>query len=200
MSYGQSSADFMGSSSSLRILHAGIFNAVAPLALDGFTQTNPPVVAGVTNHADSRSKQLSITPKYGVLSGSVSFTRPDAGNGFVGGPHTLDAAVLGEVRPLGLFVNDAAGNPWENSPGPASGQAPYMSASGTYACGLFETQDLATGDDLVYAVGQKLIASKNGYLTNNATDAFEAADVTTLGIIKIAPDSAHGELIFDLRV
>lgn len=199
---GQASGDFTESSSALRILYVGHRNTfAAELTTDGFTQTNPPVVA--TNV----SATLSSTPKYGVLGGSVAFTRPDAGNGFVGGPLAA-APGAGALAPLGLFINDAAGNAYENTPGPASGKGPYVSSQGTIGVQLYETQNLDSGADLTYASGDSVVASLNGYITNvddqlnGVESAFATADGsgTILGIVKIAPDATLAEVIFDLRV
>lgn len=193
---GQASGGFVEGSSALRILYVGHRNSFsATLTTDGFTQTNPPHVAGA-----AKSTTLAATPKYGVLSGSVAFTRADAGNGMIGGP--TDTPGEAGVVPLGLFVNDAEGNAYENTPAPASGQAPYVSAQGTMGCQLYETQNLNTDADLTWATGDKLHASQNGYLTNVAADnnCFEQGTYTLLGIVKVAPDSTHAELVFDLRV
>jgi hypothetical protein len=205
---GQASGDFTESSSALRILYVGHRNSfAADLTLDAFTQTNPPVV--VT--ANTISATLSPAPKRGVLGASVAFTRPDAGNGFIGGPVSAPPAA-GAVRPLGLFINDAAGNAYENLPGVASGKGPYVSSQGTMGARLFETQNMTGGTDLVYAQGDALVASVNGYLTNvqNAANTFElsanysaggaAAAATVLGVVTIVPDAVHNEILFDLRV
>ena len=75
------------------------------------------------------------------------------------------------VKPVGCFINNAAGNAFENTPGAASGKGPYVSAQGTFGNSLFETQILTTtgggtaaGTALTYSVGNELIASVNGYL------------------------------------
>jgi hypothetical protein len=214
---GQASGDFTESSSSLRILYVGIRNSfAAKLTTDGFTQTNPPVITTAV------SSTLPTAPKRGVLGGSVAFTRPDAGNGWVGGP-TAAAPSAGLLKPLGIFINDADGNAYENTPAPASGQAPYLSGQGTYGTRLYETQVLAgagtgtAGDDLFYGVGMNLYASVNGYLTTAASalgavdetaDLAEVAagpgtavaDATVIGVVKIVPDSVHAELVYDQRI
>lgn len=200
---GQASGDFVAGSSALRILYVGHRNTFASkLTDDGFTQTNPPVVTA------NKSATLSATPKYGVLSASVALTRPDAGNGFIGGAIAA-APAEGNCRPLGLFINDAAGNPFENSPGPASGLGPYVSGQGTYGLAVYETKHLGTGADLEWKVGDRVYCSRNGYVTNliDVANALEAAHIgageanlTLLGIVKIAPDSSHNEIIVDLRV
>ena len=218
---GQASGDFTESSSALRILYVGVRNSfAADLAADGFTQTNPPVVSA----AAAVSSTLPPAPKRGVLGGSVAFTRPRAGNGIIGGP-TGAATSVGQIRPLGLFINDAAGNAYENSPAAASGKAPYVSAQGTMGLRLYETAvqapglagttSGAQGDALLYENGLPVYASVNGYLTTALSaagvesadvhevangDAADLAAATVMGVITIVPDAVHAELVIDQRV
>lgn len=215
---GQASGGWTQSSAALRILNVGIRNAVGVLTADGFTQTNPPiVVTAVTISTQTNTGVL------GVLSGSVAFSRPDAGSNFIGGPVEPGAPDNILVRPLGVYVNSAVGNAFENQPGPASGKNTYVSAMGTYGNQLFETQALAAagalvaGDDLIYQVGQELVASRNGYLMMRittqtgvaisldiATIASEVANgqaaSTLIGILKMPPDSEQFELVYDQRI
>ena len=107
---GQASGGFTESSSALRILHVGIRNTVGVLSDDAFTQTNPPIVTANT------SSQVDTTV-LGVLSGSIAFTRPDAGSNYIGGPEGSADTV-----PLGVFINTANGNSYENTPGTSSGK------------------------------------------------------------------------------
>lgn len=201
---GQASGGFTESSSALRILNVGIRNTVGVLTSDSFTQTNPPAVTGAT----TITTQVDTT-KRGVLSGSVAFARPDAGGGsnYVGGPGIATAAAAGAgvvlASPasvvLGVFINSANGNPYENTPGPASGKGPYVSAMGTYGNALFETQNIDTAAALVYAVGNDLVASKNGYLTNQ-NDANNRYATTVIGILKMPADAVQNELVYDQRI
>lgn len=215
---GQASGDFTESSSALRILYVGVRNTyAAELATDGFTQTNPPTVTA----SATVSTTLAAAPKRGVLGGSVAFTRPDAGNGLIGGP-TGAAAPTGIHSPLGLFINDADGNAYENSPAAASGKAPYVSAQGTMGLRLYETQTLAPGgagtssaaqgSDLLLENGLPVYASVNGYVTTAlSASGVETADIhevaydgatagTVLGVITIVPDSVHSEMVIDQRI
>jgi hypothetical protein len=202
---GQASGGFTESSSALRILHVGIRNTVGVLSDDSFTQTNPPIVTANT------SSQVDTTV-LGVLSGSVAFTRPDAGSNYIGGPEGSADTV-----PLGVFINTANGNSYENTPGTSSGKGPYVSAQGCYANNLFESANLASGVALTYATGDTLVASVNGYLTNNnhADSAFAlhangansghaiwAAAATNLimGILKMPADATQDEIVYDQRV
>lgn len=217
---GQASGGWTESSSSLRLLHVQVRNSTSMLADDAFTQSNPPIVTT----ASTVSSNVS-TSKLGCLSGSVAFTRPDEGSNYIGGPVEPGGVNDVYVKPLGLFINDAVGNAYENTPGPASGIGPYVSALGTYASRLFETQALAAstggvalaqGDDITYVCGQDLIASRNGYLMpsidgsdgvtslDNAGNASQKANSqsssTLIGVLKMPSDSVQAEIVFDQRI
>jgi len=225
---GQASGGWTESSSSLRLLHVAIRNTVGIVTDDSFTQTNPPGVT-VASTISTRINQR----KFGVLSGSVAFTRPDAGSNFIGGPG-LDATqilIAGNAtwyngfRAIGLFINSATGNPYENLPAQASGKCPYVSGMGTYADRIYETQALAAvgafaqGDALTYTTGQPLMASRNGYImpmsvNNGGIVNFDAvitvgaenyvwaaaSHSTLLGIVKMPPDATQTEVVYDQRV
>ena len=197
---GQASGDWTESSSALRILHVGIRNTVGILTDDAFTQTNPPNVTGAGTISQSAGMNTAVL---GVLGGSVAFTRGDIGSNYVGGTSTLAAATAG-VRPVGVFINNAVGRPYENTPGPASGIGPYVSAMGTYGNSLYETENLNTGATLTYTTGDALYASQNGYLTNVAADnnRFEqaASGVTLIGYLKMPADSVQPEIVYDQRI
>ena len=216
---GQASGDFTESSAALRVLHQGIFNTTSPLALDGFSQANPPIVTV----ASTFSAKLG-TGATGVLSGSVAFSRPDQGSNVVGGPVEGLAGALGlQVVPRGVFMLNANGNAFENQPALASGINTFCSAQGTYGNRLYETQvlaaaaPLAQGDDLIYQNGQELVASRNGYLMPRVTTQTGAAvslDIATItsqvangqaastliAILSMSPDSAQNEIVYDQRI
>jgi hypothetical protein len=226
---GQASGGWTESSSALRILHVGVRNTVGVLTDDSFTQTNPPIT---TTAGTISTSPGCLTEVLGVLSGSVAFTRPDAGSNHIGGPTvTAMAAPLSvtQVLPLGCFINNAAGNPYENLPASASGKGPYVSAMGTYGNRLFETQVLVTtaaataaGTALTYVTGMRLVASRNGYLmptvvyaggvldpmdsgataTSNSLEAANLAGgvATVIGILKMPADSVQTEIVFDQRI
>lgn len=198
---GQASGGFTESSSALRILHIGVRNTVGQLSASAFTQTNPPTNAA---NATEASGLLDGVVR-GVLSGSIAFA-DDSGDNTHGG-------VLNATAVLGVFINNAVGNAFENQPGVASNRGPYVSAQGTYGNKLYETKgDLANaGVDLTYSVGETLCASVNGYLTSSSNADVTDADVTiagavskatalTIGILKIVPDSNSDELVYDQRI
>lgn len=207
---GQASGGFTESSSSLRILHLGIRNTVGVLCEDAFEQSNPPVESGT---AGATTASMVDGTVLGVLSGSIAFTRPDAGSNQIGGPATASG-----VQPIGCFINNAKGNAFENTPGVASGKGPYVSAQGTYANALFETFDLSDalgGTPITYTTGDSLVASVNGYLTNISDTsnshcaALEDAGTLALlnddtdvliGILKMPADSTQDEIVYDQRI
>jgi len=175
---GQASGGWTESSSALRILNLGIANSIGVLTDDSFTQTNPPIVTGATTVTAQVNQTLS-----GVLSGSVCFARGDAGGGtnFIGGPAALGT---NNVNILGVFINSANGNAFENTPGTASGKGPYVSGQGTFGNTLFEDKVLTAGNQgnalTAYNVGQALFASHNGYLTNMIDADYAASSVEQL--------------------
>lgn len=191
---GQASGNFTESNSALRIMHVGVRNTVGQLTPDAFTQVNP---VGSTNNVTSAPGLL--TNVFGVLSGSVAFTRPDSAlPGAVGGP-VSNVGNNGALKALGVFINNANGNAYTNIPGVASNKGPYVSAQGTYGNRLWETENVDLGGALSYYPGDQLVASINGFLTNNSNDAAEDT-ATVMGIVKIAPDSLANELVYDQRI
>jgi hypothetical protein len=221
---GQASGSFRESSSALRLLHVGVRNTVGILTDDAYSQTNPPIVTTTGAGTLTTISSNVDTSVFGVLSGSVAFTRPDKGSNYVGGPTESGTAHQDfNVSPLGLFINNAAGNAYENLPAAASGKGPYVSAMGTYASQLFETQSPSLAvvgaysqfQDLVYTTGMGLMASRNGYLIPthdsavfplNDVAAFSSevtngrAVATTIAILKMPADSVQNEIVFDQRI
>ena len=215
---GQASGGFTESSSALRILHVGIRNTVGILTDDAFTQTNPPNVTATSAISQSAGMDTAVL---GVLSGSIAFARGDVGSNYIGGALAAGSTDDQYVSPLGLFINTAVGNAYENTPGVASGKGPYVSSQGTYASSLYETQaqttayDSSIGDDIVYTAGIPLMASLNGYLTagvkadgqttllaTNESYLHATSNVNEifLAVLKMPADSTQPEIVFDQRI
>lgn len=205
MQLGQGSGDFRETSGRVQIFHVGTRNSVGNATADSFTQANPPVVTTTANV----STTLANITKKGVLGASVAFVRSDAGNGLIGGPVKVAAAYVATIRPLGLFINDALGNAFENTPGVASGKAPYLTGMPCVGVSLWESQtQIGASTTLVYTAGDRLYASVNGLLTNRVEDAYEwnvtsqndRDFVTVMGILKLAADANNDLMIVDMRV
>lgn len=201
---GQSSGDFKETSARVQLFHVVTRNSMGALTTDAFTQSNPPVYTS----APVKSTTLAGITKVGVLGGSIAFTRPQAGNNLHGGPVvTAGPVFLAGIRPLGIYLNDALGNAFENTPGVASGKGTYVHGSGScVGVALFETQQLqggGAGTALVYAPGDLLYASANGLLTNRSADSYEtlaSATPTVMGVVVAIPDATNALLVLDLRV
>lgn len=202
---GVGSGDFRETSARVQLFYVVTRNSFGTLTTDAFTQANPPVIL------TDRSTTLANITKVGVLGGSVAFTRPDnvGGNGYIGGPVAPSAVYNDGIKPLGIFLNDAIGNPFENTPGVASGKGPYVCGSGSVVgVSIYETYDLTSHALLQYATGDRLYASANGLLTNQIADAYEYRVgghgsypyPTLMGICKAAPGGVNPLLVLDLRV
>jgi hypothetical protein len=203
LALGQGSGDFSETSGRIHLFHMGIRNSIGILAADAFTQANPPIVVTVANVSTTLSGVTSV----GVLGATVAFTRPDAGNGYHGGPVQVGAAYVAGQKPLGLFINDAIGNAFENTPGVASNRGPYVSGQGVVGVTLWETQvQVGASTALTYAAGDNLYASVNGLLTNRHQDAYEwqvtaaLESITLMGVVRVAPDADNSLMVLDLRV
>lgn len=198
---GQGSGDFRETSGRVQILHEGIRNSLGILTADAFTQNNPPIVTTANNV----STTLAGITKKGVLGGTVAFTRPDAGNGFHGGAVQISSAYSVTLKPLGIFINDALGNAFENTPGVASGRGPYLCGRGSVGLSIWETQNqIANANAITYAAGNIVYASVNGLITNNSADGYEqnasSGTNTIIGIVKVAPDANNLLMVIDLRI
>jgi len=175
------------------------------LTSDAFTQANPPVVTTTANVSTTLAGITSV----GVLGASVAFTRLDAGNGYHGGPVKVGGNYVAPQKPLGIFINDAIGNAFENTPGVASGRGPYVCGLATIGVTLWETQQQIGGSGaLSYNAGDFLYASVNGLLTNRIQDAYQynvagqndPDFVTIMGVVRVAPDADNSLMVLDLRV
>ncbi len=207
---GQSSGDNRLSSGAMRVLYSVIRgDSTYDLSDDSFTAQNP----GVVTAAPNKSTTIPVAVKNGALGGSVAFSRPELAAHSCGVPVLDSGNYIENTRPLGLFLNDAVGNPYENTPAVGSGKSPFI-RGGTIGVKIYETQQQIGGAaDLAYEEGQHLYASVNGYLTNRWQDSYEAQwitaaavgsgvagaaiepDVTRMGLVESPPDSSSSEMI-----
>lgn len=155
----------------LYIKNRGVNNSLYELAPEGFTKTNPAAIAGEN-------------PPYGVLGGSVAALKANEDGKYIA------TAGDGTNKPIGLFLNNAEGEAWENAPAVASGKvAVFM--RGDCEVDLYEQVEFAVGDELY--------CSANGFLTNvkpSAASLSESgtADDTVIGIVTKVPTTAEPTL------
>lgn len=205
LAQGQGSGDFSETSGRIQLFHMGIRNALGILTADAFTQATPPIVTATAN----KSTTLAGITKTGVLGSTVAFTRKDVGNGYHGGPVKIGGNYVADQKPLGLFINDAVGNAFENTPGVASGRGPYVSGLPVVGISIWETQQQIGGNTgLSYNAGDFVYASVNGLITNRIEDAYQynvsgqndRDFVTIMGVVRVAPDASNSLMLLDLRV
>ena len=162
----------------LTILIRTQLNAIPVLSDDCFTKANYGVKTNTT---------LSVNTPRGVLGGSVAGISP--GLDYTAVPCT------DVLRPIGLFVNDAAGAAFENSPAVASGKVTVIKGQCSCEVDVYETQDAAGAADLVYAVADLLYCSAQGLLTNEAS-----SEGTVVGLCTKAPSTSSPTIGLDERI
>jgi hypothetical protein len=129
---------------------------------------------------------LSVNTPRGVLGGSVAAVSPGLDYTVVPGTTTL--------QPVGLFVNDAAGAAFENSPAVASGKVAVIKGMASVEVDVYETNE-TNAAPIAYAVGDKLYSSAQGLLTTT-----DAGTQTVIGIVTKAPSTASPTLGLDERI
>jgi hypothetical protein len=162
----------------LTILIRGQLNAIPALSDACFTKQNYGVNTNTT---------LSVNTPRGVLGGSVAAV--SAGLDYTVVPMTTS------LMPVGLFVNDAAGAAFENSPAVASGKVTVMKGMASVEVDVYETRAANNGSDIAYAVGDSLYGSAQGFLTNETT-----ASSVLIGVVTKAPSVTSPTLGLDMRI
>ena len=155
----------------LKVLVDGVRSSAYKVAAEVFTKDNS---------ASNSARINAYTPK-GVLGGSVAGITGD----FEVGPATADSI------PVGLFVNDATPNVYDNNAALASGKIAVIRQMATVEVDVYETKDGET--DLTYVAGDKLYASANGLLT-------KVEGTELVGICIKAPTGTDPFMGVDLRV
>jgi hypothetical protein len=170
----------------LKILYRGHNNTYMDLEPNGFNQDNTPVqpAANALITAD--------TPR-GVLGGSVAGVYGARLNGKADSTHL----------PLGLYVNNAEGAPFDNSYTVASGKGVFIHGDAMVAVDVYETEDEAAAP-LTYNAGDALYTSGNGFLTKadgaaGGVNANGNTDVL-MGIVVDVPTTDNPFLTLLLRV
>lgn len=162
-------------------------DAIKELAPACFTKVN--YKAGYTNGT------LSAYTPNGVLGGSVAA---------IGDDYQVVPAD-GKKAPLGLFINDAAGREWENNQALGSNKVTIAKGMASVEVDVYETHIeplpnvQGTSTSITYAVGDKLYASAEGFLTN-VVPSGTGADATVIGIVTKVPTTSNPVLGVDLRI
>ena len=163
----------------LRILFPGDRNSLSTLASGAFTRQNYGA-AGMT------SARITADTPDGALGGMVAK---------YSGNYEIDIATA-QSQPVGFFLNDAAGSPFENTPAVASGKVTMMTSMGSYETDIYETLDEA-GHAFAnpYTPGDLLYCSKNGLITkDNSTINY------VIGVVSKGPGATDPFLGFNSKL
>ena len=152
----------------LKVLVDGVRSSAYKVAADVFTKDNSAISAQRIN---------AYTPK-GALGGMVAQIVGD----FEVGIGT------GAAKPVGLFVNDATPNVYDNNAALASGKIAVIRQMATVEVDVYEDTCLEDG-----VVGKALYASANGLLTT-------AENGEVVGICVKAPTATDPFMGVDLRI
>lgn len=161
----------------LTILYKGTMDAIPVLDKAGFTKSN--AISGNTS-LEAVYGNVAYAP-VGVLGGTVA--------ALVDGSNYTVTAATGANAPVGLFVNDAAGAPFENSPAVASGKVTVINNNAKVEVDVF------ANDIYEASVGDPLYSDANGLLTTT-----KGTDETIIGIITKVPAAAGETLGLDMRI
>lgn len=150
---------------SLVLKNRGTNSSLFNLGEGCFDKVNPAEIAGAR-------------APYGVLGGSVAALSENSYE-VVPGDGTKTA--------VGLFLNNAEGNPYENAPAVASGKVAVCQKQASVEVDVYE--------QVTFTPGEKLYCSENGFLTN-----VESANKQVIGVVTKAPTAADPFLGLDMYI
>ena len=162
----------------LRILFPGDRNSLSTLASSAFTRQNYGATGMTSDRITADSPDGALGSMVATFSGNYEVDICD-----------------GSTEPVGFFLNDAAGSPFENTPAVASGKLTYMSSQGSYETDIYETRNEADNADLTYAVNDLLYCSKNGLITKDSSTSSRI-----IGIVAKAPTATDPFMGFNSRL
>ena len=160
----------------LRILYPGDRNTLSTLAAAAFTRQN-------YGAAGATSSRITADTPDGALAGM-----------FAEYSDNYEVTISANHKPVGPFVNDAAGSPFENTPAVASGKNVFIRSMGSYETDLYETRNEADSADVTYTAGDDLYVSDFGLLTTEDTGS------QIVGKVSKAPTATDPWLGFDLLI
>ena len=166
---------------SLILKNRTTFNSLYELDKSCFTKQNTATVAASAVYPNIAA-DVEISP-VGVLGGSVAAIKVGDEKNYVVYPADGTAA----YKAIGLFVNNALGNPFDNAPAVASNKIAIAQKLASVEVDVYEDDE--------FAIGDKLYASANGYLTKTA-----GADDTVIGIVTKVPTTADPFLGLEMSI
>lgn len=166
---------------SLILKNRTTFNSLYELDKSCFTKSNTTLVNANAVYPNIAA-DVEVNP-VGVLGGSVAAVKVDDDKNYTVYP----ADGTANYKAIGLFVNNAFGNPFDNSPAVASNKIAIAQKLASVEVDVYE--------DEKFAIGDKLYASANGYLTKTA-----GADETVIGVVTKVPTAADPFLGLEMLI
>ena len=129
------------------------------------------------NYGDGSNPTIPVTAPRGVLAGSVAAIKGSY----------LAGAADGKTTEIGIFANDAAGAPFENTPTVASGKITVVQGMASLEVDVYANVE--------FAIGDKLYADAKGLLTN-----VESTTKNVIGVVTKVPTVASPTLGLDMWI
>lgn len=145
----------------LIIRYPGNRNTIYSLSASAFTRANTAAAAGRTlGRIPANAPAGALGGMFAAMSGSyeVKIANNDS--------------VSGHPEPIGIFLNDAAGSAYENTPSVASGKLTVFTGPGSYETDIYETvkeDNTALAVAWADSLGKALYVSDFGLLTTEST-------------------------------
>ena len=166
---------------SLILKNRTTFNSLYELDKSCFTKKNETLV-NANKVYPNIAADVEVNP-IGVLGGSVAAVKVGDTKNYTVYPADGTSA----YKAIGLFVNNAFGNPFDNSPAVASNKIAIAQKLASVEVDVYEEGE--------YAIGDKLYASTNGYLTKTA-----GADTTVIGVVTKVPSASDPFLGLEMLI
>lgn len=166
---------------SLILKNRTTFNSLYELDKSCFTKSNTTLVNANTVYPNIAA-DVDVNP-IGVLGGSVAAVKVGDDKNYTVYPADGTAG----YKAIGLFVNNAFGNPFDNSPAVASNKIAIAQKLASVEVDVYEDEE--------FAIGDKLYASANGYLTKTA-----GADATVIGVVTKVPSASDPFLGLEMLI
>lgn len=167
---------------SLILKNRTTFNSLYELDKSCFTKKNETLV-NANKVYPNVGADVEVNP-IGVLGGSVAAVKVGEG---AKNYTVYPADGTATTKAIGLFVNNAFGNPFDNSPAVASNKIAIAQKLASVEVDVYEDEE--------FAIGDKLYASANGYLTKT-----KGADETVIGIVTKVPSASDPFLGLEMLI
>lgn len=162
---------------SLILKNRTTFNSLYELDKTCFTKENTALL-NASSTFPNLAADVSFAPA-GVLGGTVAALKD-------GASYTVVPAD-GTNKPIGLFVNNAFGSAFDNSPAVASNKIAIAQKMASVEVDIYEDEE--------FLIGDSLYASANGYLTKTPS-----TDATVIGIVTKLPTASDPFLGLEMKI